>query len=142
MTVWEIHNVDNDLCKISKRWKIFRAKMMKFNWNLLFTKGLYNNPGTLVSLLGTSLTVFIKLLVNIFRLLIFIMFGIFRAKMEKYGREISLCKGIHSNLNALMEPSRDLPGNFYKRMVIFFWVLVFIIFGTKMKKWWWDFVSL
>ena len=57
--------------------------MMKLGRKIFFTRGLYNSPGTLVGSFRDLPDSFYKILVIIFRLLVFIIFDIFRAKMKK-----------------------------------------------------------
>ena len=46
MTLWGSHSVENALRQVSKWWKIFRAKIIKFIRKIFFTRGLYNSLGT------------------------------------------------------------------------------------------------
>ena len=61
--------------------------MMKFGRKIFFNRGLYNSPRTFV---GPSLGLpysFYEILVIIFGLVVLMFFGIFRAKMMKFGWE-------------------------------------------------------
>ena len=91
--------------------------MMKFCRKMFFTRELYNSPGTLVGPAWDLPDSFYGILVVIYRFLVLIIFDIFRAKMKKYGR-FFFTRGVHSSPSALMEPSRDLPDDFYEIIVI------------------------
>ena len=55
---------------------------------------------------------------------------IFRGKMMKFGRKIFSGRGLPSTPGTLTGPSRDIPDNLYRILVINFRYLVVNIFGT------------
>ena len=80
--------------------------MMKFGREIFFTGGLYNSPGTFAGPARDLPDGFYEILFIIFRILLLIIFDIFRAKMKIYGRIFFL-------LNAnTVDPglSWELPG--------------------------------
>ena len=69
---------------------------MKFGRKIFFTGGLYNSPGTFVGLIRDLPDSFYEILVIIFRLVVLMFFGIFCAKMMKFGWEMFLTWGIYN----------------------------------------------
>ena len=108
--------------------------MMKFGRKIFFTRGLYKCPGTFVGPFWDLLNSFHVILIIIFRFLVLISFGIFRAKMMKCGRQIFFTRRLYNTLGTFLRPFRDLPDNFYEILFKIFRPLALIIFNIFRAK--------
>ena len=110
--------------------------MMKFGGELFFTKG-FNSPGIFVGSSWDLPDIIYKMLFIIFCIVLVIIFGIFRAKMMKCGREIFFIKGMYNSLGILAGPFLAFIDSLHALILIIWRLLVLIccgFFRTKMIK--------
>ena len=111
MRAWGSHSAGNGWRKISKRKKNL-VEIMKCGRGIFFARGLYNNPVILVGPFRVSRKNLLKgILYIIFRFLMYIVFGISRAKMMEYDNYIFVTMGMYNRLG-------NFAGHFGASLVI------------------------
>ena len=143
MSSWWHHSVENGWRRVSKWWKIFREKIMKSDWKLFFTGGLYNSPGPLVGPSQDLLDSFHEFFFVFFPFLVLIFFCIFPAKILKCGWELFFIRGMSHCLGTVAGSFWDLPDSFQRLLFIIRRIILLIFFGlfrAKMIKLWWTFM--
>ena len=133
MSRWWYQSVENGSGEMSKWWKIFRATMMKFGRKIFFTRDLYNSLGILQRSLRDLPDSFHEILPIIYRLLVLIIFVMFREKIMKYVW-FFFTRDLYNNPETLRRPCRDHTTSFTEIFPMIYRLLLLIIFVMSRAK--------